>query len=593
MEKNQRRSILSWSLMLALLLCCLVLGALQYRWIGEVSVAARERLRGGLQNSLNDLSRDFDSQITIACQRLLPPDDAREPAAVEADIGANWRRSNSSGQDSRMFREIALAEAGKNGLVLRRLNFENGVFQPADWPADWTPLRKRLESRLAPDVRSDRGPMDRGPTPGAVISDTAVFEVPLWGAALGRRETTWLIFDLSIPYLRDTLLPAAIQRHLGSGASLDYQVEVVTRADSGSVVYRSDANQPPDLTKNADASIGLFHVASGPLREEDRAQRPQPGAPPPGPPGPSAHGRGAGPPADRWQMYVRNRAGSLEAVVARAQWLNTLVTAGVLVLMLATVAALIRFTRRAQKLAELQMEFVANVSHELRTPLTVIHTAAYNLQGAVASQPQQVQRYGAMIRKESGRLKDLVEQVLQFASANAGRAIREREAVSLSQVIADAAQSVQSVVEQEGCVLHQNVEPSLPLVLGDRAALKQAIQNLLSNAAKYGSSGSKWIGVEASKSRDNDRDVVEIRVLDRGPGIPDDEQDHIFEPFFRGRWAVRNQVHGTGLGLNLVKQVIEAHHGSIHVKSGASLGTEFIVRLPSIPSEEPYAHSFN
>ena len=60
MEKNQRRSILSWSLMLALVLCCLVLGALQYRWIGEVSVAARERLRGGLQNSLNDLSRDFD-----------------------------------------------------------------------------------------------------------------------------------------------------------------------------------------------------------------------------------------------------------------------------------------------------------------------------------------------------------------------------------------------------------------------------------------------------------------------------------------------------------------------------------------------------
>jgi signal transduction histidine kinase len=294
-------------------------------------------------------------------------------------------------------------------------------------------------------------------------------------------------------------------------------------------------------------------------------------------------------------MYVRNRAGSLEAVVNRARWLNTLVTFGVLLLMLATVAALFRFTRRAQKLAELQLEFVANVSHELRTPLTVIHTAAYNLQGSVANQPRQVERYGAVIQKESGRLKDLVEQVLQFASANAGQAIREREAVSVSEVIADAALSVQSIFEQEGCVLHQSLEASLPPVLGDRAALKQAIQNLLSNAAKYGSSENKWVGVEASTLRENDRDVVEVRVQDRGPGIPGDEREHIFEPFFRGRWAVRNQVHGTGLGLNLVKRVVEAHQGSIQVKSEASQGTEFIVRLPSmnpnISSEEPCAHS--
>ena len=75
---------------------------------------------------------------------------------------------------------------------------------------------------------------------------------------------------------------------------------------------------------------------------------------------------------------------------------------------------------------------------------------------------------------------------------------------------------------------------------------------------------------------------MEVRVQDRGPGIPGDEREHIFEPFFRGRWAVRNQVHGTGLGLNLVKRVVEAHQGSIQVKSEASQGTEFIVRLPSM-----------
>ncbi len=574
MDKNQRRSILSWSLMGALLAFCVLLGALQYRLIGQVSVAARERLRASLQNNLNALSRDFDLQIVRACQALIPPDGTSDAAAA---VQANFRRTKSAGQDLRIFRAVGLALPGTDGLMLRRLNPEDGAFQTVEWPAEWTPLRARLERRIASD---GRGHMDHGDG-SPVSSDTPVFEAPVWGLAKeGRRETAWIIFELNPAYLRDAVLPAAIQRHLGSGENLDYQVEVIASAKPDSIIYRSDGDKPIDLTKTADASIGLFHTASGPFMEGGKG-RPEHAGRPPGLPGLSPQGRGPTP-GFRWQMYVRNRAGSLEAVVNRARWLNTLVTFGVLLLMLATVAALIRFTRRAQKLAELQLEFVANVSHELRTPLTVIHTAAYNLQGAVANQPRQVERYGAVIQKESGRLKDLVEQVLQFASANAGRAIREREAVSVSQVIADAAQSVQSIFEQEGCVLHQSLEASLPPVLGDREALKQAIQNLLSNAAKYGSSESKWIGVEASTSRENDREVVEVRVQDRGPGIPGDEREHIFEPFFRGRLAVRNQVHGTGLGLNLVKRVVEAHHGSIEVKSGASEGTEFIVRIPSM-----------
>jgi signal transduction histidine kinase len=578
----------------ALLLFCVLLGALQYRLIGQVSVAARERLRASLQNNLDALSRDFDSQIARACQALIPPDGTPDAAAVETAVKANWRRAKSSGQDMRSFRAVGLAFPGTESLTLRKLNPDDGAFQPSDWPAEWRPLQMRLERRIASGGRSDHGHMDHA-AGSPDTSDSPVFEAPVWGLAKeGRRETAWMIFELNPTYLREVLLPAAIQRHLGSGENLDYQVEVVAWAKPDSIIYRSEGDKPIDLTKTADASIGLFHAASGPFMEGGRG-RPERAGRTPGAPGPSAQGRGGPAAANRWQMYVRNRAGSLEAVVNRARWLNTLVTFGVLLLMLATVAALIRFTRRAQKLAELQLEFVANVSHELRTPLTVIHTAAYNLQGAVANQPRQVERYGAVIQKESGRLKDLVEQVLQFASANAGQAIREREAVSVSEVIADAAQSVQSIFDQAGCVLHQSLEASLPPVLGDRAALKQAIQNLLSNAAKYGSSESKWIGVEASTSRENDREVVEVRVQDRGPGIPGDEREHIFEPFFRGRWAVRNQVHGTGLGLNLVKRVVEAHQGSIQVKSEASQGTEFIVRLPSMnPSmkkEEPCAHS--
>ena len=136
------------------------------------------------------------------------------------------------------------------------------------------------------------------------------------------------------------------------------------------------------------------------------------------------------------------------------------------------------------------------------------------------------------------------------------------------------------------------IAPGLPLILGDPIALRHALQNLVSNAAKYGTEGSNWIGVSACPAGD-DQQMVEIRVADRGPGIPIDEQTHIFKPFFRGRRALQDQVHGTGLGLSLVKDIIEAHGGTITVRSESAKGTEFVVRIPVAPPElqDEFAYS--
>lgn len=127
---------------------------------------------------------------------------------------------------------------------------------------------------------------------------------------------------------------------------------------------------------------------------------------------------------------MRHRAGSLDVLVERARRRNLAVTAAILLLMLAAIAALVQFTRRAQKLAELQMEFVAGASHELRTPLSVIRTAAHNLGGRVISNVNQVQRYGHLIKHEAEKLTGIVEQVLLFSNAKAGRVIGAREIVS-------------------------------------------------------------------------------------------------------------------------------------------------------------------
>ena len=642
---NRRREILSLLFVCALFALCVVLGILQYRWIAEVNVTARDRLQEGLHRSLTRLSQDFDSEIASSCAALTPADLAAGPQLLQNEVAERYTQWKKSARRSRIFDHIAIAIPKRNTIELRSLDLGRGVLETVEWPPAWEAMRDRLEANLSagqrpghdPESRPGRQPEGRPPPPSGDDggsdrggsgdrrgSDGLLFEEPLFSpdstytnhggprpGPFDRQEDGWLIFDLNLAYLRDVLLPEVLQRDLGTANGLDYQVEVITKADPPSVIYQSDPGQSQDIEANADASVSLFdpqtnlgfHRAA-PQGMRGRGPRQGPGFGRGGRPGPvprpgAGPGPGAGPVSDsgRWRMFVRHRAGSLEAVVAQSRLRNLAVTGSVLLLILATGAALIRYTRRAQELADLQMDFVAGVSHELRTPLTVIHTAAYNLQGKLANNPAQVERYGALIQRESGRLGELLEQVLQFASAGSSRAIREREPLSVEAVIDETVELSKAVIEDAHCVVEKRVDPGLPPVLGDARALRQVMENLIGNAAKYGVHGSahgsahgspqanNWIGIFASKTTGNSP-AVEIRVTDQGPGIPADEQEHIFDPFFRGARAVQDQIHGTGLGLSLVKKIVEAHGGSIRVKSEPMKGAEFIVRLPAAPSAQ-------
>jgi len=283
-------------------------------------------------------------------------------------------------------------------------------------------------------------------------------------------------------------------------------------------------------------------------------------------------------------VWLRN--GSLETIVASTRRRDLAISGGILLLLLATGAALAQFSRRAQRLAEVEMEFVAGVSHELRTPLTVIRTAAFNLRGKVASNPSQVERYGALIQQESERLSAIVEQVLRFASAKAGRVVQERQPVSVPGLIDATLQSNKGMLEDALCEVQTHIEPGLPPVTGDSLALRHALQNLLANAAKYGGpAGRQVVELSARAVRGVKGQEIEIRVRDRGAGIPPEEQKRVFDAFFRGRQAVQDQIHGTGLGLHLVKRIVEAHGGTVSLESELGAGSTFIVRIPAVAAE--------
>lgn len=548
---NQSRRWFSWLVLCLMFALCGTLGFLQYRWIGEVSVAARQRLQGSLQASLMRLGQDFDDEIRSTSFALMPAGTASLPRQVESRF-SQWK---AGARHPGLLRSVVLVAPSPAGIEASYLDVSSGGWQPSQGGLG---LPARFPRDLFPD-------------------DAYSVVMPVFRGGdrrpNGPREGAWLAFELDPRFVREALIPELVRRHLGAGGESDYQVTVTTRTLPPVVVYESDPGQSANIARAADASVGLFEVGVDFSRV---------GPPPPG-------FRPGGPPPDRgaWKMSVRHRAGSLEAVVSRTRRANLAVTAVVLLLMMATVAALVRYTRHAQRLAELQMNFVAGVSHELRTPLTVIHTAAYNLQGKLASQPQQVERYGALIQKESGRLNALVEQILRFAGIEAGNVIEAAGPVSAEDLIDAAIENAKDLIASSGCTVEKRVEAGLPMVLGDRAALSHVLANLIGNAAKYGvcdGAAERWIGVTASPAGP---DAIEIRVADRGPGIPRSERDRIFDPFFRGARARDAQIRGSGLGLSISKKIVEAHGGTISVGSEPMQGSEFIVRLPAAAAEAP------
>ena len=121
----------------------------------------------------------------------------------------------------------------------------------------------------------------------------------------------------------------------------------------------------------------------------------------------------------------------------------------------------------------------------------------------------------------------------------------------------------------------------MPLIKADKQSLKHALRNLLENAVKHGRKERASIRIAAERSALHGKPAVCIGIQDNGPGIPKEERARVFEPFFRGKLAIENQVHGTGLGLNLAKRIIEAHGGTLVLRSELGRGTEFIATIPA------------
>ncbi len=573
-------------LMVAALLSALPLAWLQYRWIGQISEADRERRRAHLYASVARFARDVDGEVAPVFRLLLS---GRMPGRFTnpPDLAGSYMRYLEAGGEPLLIKNLYWSQGGEDGLQeLLRMDPRSGQLTPAAWPPQLASLRAQMREQARSMGRQFGPPQPPFEDRGLALfaprfqPPSERFRPERWP---GPRPALagWSIIELDVDFFSKELLPNLVRRHFLETGEADYRVRVVSHRDPDRAIYTSDANLPASFFSTPDASAPLLSFRL------ERGLRFAPGPPVPGlpPPTPGRLPAGAPPqeadgPHGAWRLLVRHSAGSLEAAVARTHRRNLAISFATLLLMTGSLAVLLVWTRRAQRLARMQMEFVAGVSHELRTPLSVICSAGDNLADGLVSAPQQVRRYGSVIRGEGRRLGQMVESILGFAGIQSGRVKYELQPVAVEDVVSGAVAASEPEVRAAGCTLETQIEPDLPQIVADATSLIHGLRNLIDNAVTHGGEG-KWIGVRARGLRGADGRQVEIVVEDRGRGLDPRELPRLFEPFFRGHRAIEEQVRGFGLGLTLAQRIVQAHSGTLTADSAPGQGTRFIVRLPA------------
>ncbi len=617
MKQHWNEHRFSWLILAAVMLALVLLGWFQYRWLDEASRAEQERMRAGLQVAAQNIGESFDRELARAYLSFqidaatLRDNDWRQ-------FAARYERWRETAPHPDMVAGLLLVEVDQiGGLTLYRFDPALERFEQQSWPANMVDLWRRLElayrasttaspaaalplnpvyeplpALLVQPTRSwllsDRETLDINAD--LIFSDTVLTE-PRGFCATCRRGAldaplfAHMVVLLDENYIREIMLPSLLQRYLPAEAGMDFHALVVSQEDPAHLVYASPSSLTAADGSSGDASVALFSIKYDYLNRllldsdfrslngtaantADRVTIGIMGAEPQ----PNAD-------SGAWRLLLKHRLGSLEAAVAQERNRNLALNTGVLLVLAASVVLLVLTTQRARRLARRQMQFAAAVSHELRTPLAVIRSAGENLADGLVEEPQQARRYGALIRDEGRRLSTMIEHVLEFASVQAGKKTYQFSEVQVEPWIRTALDECKA---RTSTPIILQLAPDLPPIQGDANALYRSLQNLVSNALKYGD-GSRVL-VQAALAVGERGPEIRISVRDWGAGIEPADMPHIFEPFYRGHAVAASAVHGSGLGLSLVRHVLEAHGGRISVESAAGAGSCFTLHLPVMAS---------
>jgi signal transduction histidine kinase len=601
----------------------IMVGVLQYRWTKELSVAAEARIGSTLQPLMVGWHLDFYGELSAICVAMqVGPDSGAHDAWNDyLQRYDEWNRNAGRSDvaegpypNPELVQEIYDWQTSAPGNPeLLRLNAKSKTLDVVSTPPGLVALLARLQANstsLGTAMRvwefqtssgeENQPGSNRMQTLGLRSNALAGWQLDDEIPALvhpvvhhanpfnsltpvERVAVDWMVVVLNLDYIQKKILPNLTTRYFSGSGGLEYKLAVI---DEGRIppqlIYSSDPSFPRSNHQTVDSRMNIF----GPPPDSVQGHF-----------GPttansaSLEWRNFSAPVwfpvikhaandEPWVLLLEHRTGPLEGIAASI-WRRNLMTGGIVLLLLTVGMALIVFTtRRAQKLAQLQLDFVASVSHELLTPLAAIYCTGQNVTDGLVRTQTDLMAHGSIITTQARQLTDLVRQILLFASTQNGTSRYTLRPLQVSAILQSVRNNVAVLIEGNGFNIEERVEEGLPCIMGDLSALSQCLQNLVSNAVKY-SGENRWVGISAFvREAKNHQKEVCISVEDHGPGINSSELPHIFEPFYRSPKVVDAQIHGTGLGLAVAKRIAEAMGGKLSATSGVGEGSTFTLRLP-------------
>jgi signal transduction histidine kinase len=602
----------SWATSLAvggvLLLLTLFLG-LQYNWLRQASDAESERMQKRVETDTKNFADEFNREIQAAYFNF-------QTEAVSWET-ANWTEFNErydywkgKTQYPELIRDFVFF--GKTPGDTLRYNFEKRSFEATEAPEELRALRTRFENEasfkpfyedayvLVMPVHDQEKRFER------ILIERTKEGIPPILHMPERRGFLMIVLDQTA--ITNRILPDLAKKYFDDG---DFRLDVKNNSD-GTVFQSARGVSGPD------ASAPLFSLSPDMLFFTDRGilsrfgneQKPgvvvnqrieshtfsrtesssdgtksgtfkievQPG-------NPAMRGEKTKTQTsviastsnnnDPWKLNVQHVSGSIDKFTRDEFNKSFAIGLGVYLLLVGAIVAIVLSALRSKRFAQRQIDFVSSVSHEFRTPLAVIYSASENLADGVTKDETQVTRYGNLIKGEGKKLSSMVEQILDFAGARSGRKKYNFTRTDVVEVARTALAECEPLLEERGFEVETDFEENLPPVHADASALSTAIQNLIQNSVKYGN-GSRWLRVTA----ENGSGIIKLSIADRGIGLASGDLRHIFEPFYRAKEVVDAQIRGNGLGLALVKEIAEAHGGTVQATSELGKGSEFTIELP-------------
>lgn len=364
--------------------------------------------------------------------------------------------------------------------------------------------------------------------------------VAIYGMTVSWRESFGRLMDIALPRMR--LLPPSVHGHSAALTPVprsDTLVSIRMLLPDGSTYYETPV-------QHASSAMGVFTGFSMPPQEIRATLHPQ--------------------------LAARLRGEMLDENRRRLQFALAILTA------LFALAAILHI-RRERELVRARRDFVASVSHELRTPLAQIRMFSETLLLGREESDAERQRWLGIIAREARRLGDLVENILLFSHIDAARVRLEPERTDLGELVEEVVEAYVPIAEARRMRIVADA-PSRIFAVVDPRALRQVVVNLIDNALKYGPAG-QTVTVEVERNAT----TAQLSVSDQGAGVPAQDRARLWQPFVR--LADGGTAGGSGIGLSVVRSLVQQHGGSVAVEDAEGGGARFIVRLPLSDGRHP------